>query len=163
MGGFGGSRPLLGVQFNGFCKYFSSSGNCARKYYTQRNGDGRFPPIFVVFWKVRKGGLNEEAKVSSARWRSAYYLQYRYVSLSLLPFLFQMCSAERRVPFVLLLKVYSAGWRAPYYLSYKYVDIEKIHQQWPMSPRACRLKQAGRKTGQPGRHAAGCIMFAEHA
>ena len=59
MGGFGRSRPLFGVQFEGFCEYFGSSGNFVQKKHTKRKAGDSQQSIFVVFGKVQKKGVNE--------------------------------------------------------------------------------------------------------
>ena len=56
LGGFGRFRPLFGVQFDSFCDYFSSSSNFATKKHYKRQSIHRGPRVFVVFWRVRKGG-----------------------------------------------------------------------------------------------------------
>ena len=35
---------------------------CEKKH-TKRKGDERAPRVFIVFWRVQKGGVNEEGGV----------------------------------------------------------------------------------------------------
>ena len=58
VGGFSGSRPLLGVQFDGFCEYFSSPSNCVKNKHTKRSWGDRHPCIFIVFWRVQNPEVN---------------------------------------------------------------------------------------------------------
>ena len=57
MDGFGGSRPLFGVQFDGFCGYFSSSGNCVRKNTQNVRGPNSFE-VKTTYIFISKSGVD---------------------------------------------------------------------------------------------------------